>query len=472
MHRRHLLLPLLALSIFAASPGCAAPGPDESDELEESTDSELNARTCEIAVSCASPMTLLRAIDHGTRPPARYRTDVEIDQTTWPKTPRILRQLTSGRMTAKADASLKLRAFTVDNLVLFEVLDAASGARIDAAFAGSVGTAPVKLAGGAPVKRLGTDGFSFPDGAIDLASILPRDRAFRLRVSALDNGGRAYVTDVLADAASTPPTYVLAGNPEGTASFYVDDDVVVRVGGTEVHRSTTGSGNHAPIAFPARKGDNLKVDLFDTYGQCLANADIWLSGPGIAPTRVIWATPQQCGTQASTQTPFANGDMAIGADGPPPPAPVATERTQSVLKNNASPIGRDFTSALEKWTVKQRYDMSYGFAFYKMLVYGFNLEAPTHAAFANETNHFNIVPQAEVSRQTLDGIVAWWQPKIDELRARVSSDYANGVITTSDKDKKLAVLNALQAIIDGSLKPLRATFDRYPEVAKVKLDLR
>lgn len=89
-------------------------------------------------------------------------------------------------MTAKADASLKLRAFTVDNLVLFEVLDAASGARIDAAFAGSVGTAPVKL-GGAPVKRLGGDGFAFAEGAVDLGSILPRDRAFRLRVSALEN---------------------------------------------------------------------------------------------------------------------------------------------------------------------------------------------------------------------------------------------------------------------------------------------
>lgn len=89
-------------------------------------------------------------------------------------------------MTAKADASLKLRAFTVDNLVLFEMLDAASGARIDAAFAGSVGTAPVKL-GGAPVKRLGGDGFAFAEGAVDLGSILPRDRAFRLRVSALGN---------------------------------------------------------------------------------------------------------------------------------------------------------------------------------------------------------------------------------------------------------------------------------------------
>lgn len=235
--------------------------------------------------------------------------------------------------------------------------------------------------------------------------------------------------------------------------------------GAEVHRSTTGSGNHAPIAFPARKGDALEVDLFGTHGVCLANADVWLSGAGIAPTRVIWATPQQCGTQASTQTP-------IGAEGPPPPAPVATDRTQSVLKNNASPIGRDFTSALEKWTVKQRYDMSYGFAFYKMLVYGFTLEAPPHAAFANETNHFNIVPQTEVSRQSLDGLVAWWQPKIDELRARVTSDHASGLITTSDRDKKLAVLNALQTIIDGSVKPLRATFERHPEVAKVKLDLR
>lgn len=461
-------LPLLVVPLFIA---CAASPADEGEELEESADSELSTRTCEIGVSCASPTTLLRAVDYGTRPPARYRSDVEIDQTTWPRTPRVIRQLTSGRMIAKADATLKLRAFTVDNLVLFEVLDAATGARIDAAFAGAVGTAPVKLSG-APVKRLGADGFSFAEGAIDLGSILPKDRAFRLRVSALDNGDRAYVTDVLADAASTPPTYVLAGNPEGTAPFHVDDDVVVRVNGTEVHRSTAGSADHGPIAFPARKGDDLKVDLFDTYGGCLDNADVWLSGPGIAPTRVIWATPQQCGTQASTQTPFAKVDIAIGAEGPPPPAPVATDRTQSVLKNNGSPIGRDFTSALEKWTVKQRYDMSYGFAFYKMLVYGFNLEAPTHAAFANETNHFNIVPQTEVSRAWLDGIVAWWQPKIDELRARVSTDYANGVITTSDKDKKLAVLNALQTIIDGSVKPLRATFERYPEVAKVKLDLR
>ena len=116
--------------------------------------------------------------------------------------------------------------------------------------------------------------------------------------------------------------------------------------------------------------------------------------------------------------------------------------------------------------------MNYGFAFYKMLVYGFNLESQTHGPFANETNHFNITPLTEVSREWLDGIVAWWQPKIDALRAKVTSDHATGLITTADRDKKLAVLNGLQSIIDGSMKPLRATFDRYPEVAKIKLDLR
>lgn len=468
MHFRHLLVPLFVIPFFAA---CAAPSSEEEGELEESTESELNARTCEIGVSCARSLTLLPAIDHGTRPPARYRSDIEIDQTTWPRTPRVLRQLTTGRMIARGDASLTLRAFSVDNLVLFEVLDAANGARIDAAFAGSVGGAPVKLSG-VPVKRLGVDAFTFAAGAIDLGSILPKERAFRLRVSALDNGDRAYVTDVVADATVALPTYVLAGNPEGTAPFVVDDDVVVRVNGTEVHRSRNGYEAHAPVAFKAKKGDALEVDLFDTYGVCLQNADVWLSGPGIAATRVIWATPERCGTQASPTTPFATVDIAIGAEGPPPPAPVATDRTQSVLKNNSSPVGRDFTAALERWTVKQRYDMNYGFPFFKMLVYGFNLEAPTHAAFANETNHFNIVPQGEVSRASLDGIVSWWQPKIDDLRTRVTADHASGLITTRDRDAKIAVLNALQAILDGSVKPLRATFDKYPDVAKVKLDLR
>jgi hypothetical protein len=458
------LLPLLALPLFIA---CAAPGEDEPAETAEASEEELST-ACELGSTCPSSLKLLSAIDWGMKAPARFRSDVSIDGIT----PRIVRQLTSRRMTAKGDVTLALRKFEVDDVVLVEVLDAASGARIDATYAGTPAAGAKLTVGGAPAKRLGASAFVFEAGAIDLHAVLPRDRAFRLRVSALDYGGAARVSDVIADVGMASSTFVLAGNPEGTAPFDVDDDIVVSVEGTEVHRSTTTGASKAPISFPARVGDALTVALFDTYGGCLRSSDVWLSGPGISATRVVWATPQRCGTTASTTAPFAETDLVIGEEGPPQPAIVATDRTQSVLKNNSSQLAKDFTAALDKWTVKQRYDMSYGFAFFKMLVYGFNLESPTHGPFANETNHFNITPVTEVSREWLDGVVAWWQPKIDALRAKVVADYAAGLITSNDHQKKTAVLNALQSIIDGSMKPLRATFDRYPEVAKIKLDLR
>jgi hypothetical protein len=458
------LLPLFALPLFIA---CAAPAEGDGAETAEASEEELST-ACELGSTCPSSLKLLSAIDWGTKPPARFRSDVSVDGIT----PRVVRQLTSRRLTAKGDTTLELRGFEVDDIVLFEVLDASSGARIDAAYAGTPATAAKVTVGGAATKRLGASAFVFAAGSIDLGGILPRERAFRLRVSALDYGGAARVSDVIADVAQASSTFLLAGNPEGTAAFDVDDDIVVSVNGAEVHRSTTPGASKAPVSFSARVGDDLTVSLFDTYGGCLRNSDVWLSGPGISPTRVVWATAQRCGTTASTTAPFAQTDLAIGDDGPPPPAVVATDRTQSVLKNNTSPLAKDFTASLDKWTVKQRYDMNYGFAFFKMLVYGFNLEAPTHGPFANETNHFNITPLTEVSREWLDGIVAWWQPKIDSLRAKVDADHAAGLITTADHQKKIAVLNGLQTIIDGSMKPLRATFDRYPEVAKIKLDLR
>src|SRR5690606_12236168 len=75
--------------------------------------------------------------------------------------------------------------------------------------------------------------------------------------------------------------------------FWVDDDVVVHVNGAQLHRSTAGSASHAPVTFAARLGDDLTVELFDTHGVCLRNDDVWLSGPGILPTPLIWATPRK-----------------------------------------------------------------------------------------------------------------------------------------------------------------------------------
>lgn len=461
----------LAFACLAIS-ACAAPNVTDDDNAVDDSEGELRA-ACEIGVSCSASMKLLGAASGAQ---TRQRTDVSLTSTWFPPVPHIVRQATSVPMKRTKDVAFPLDAFDVDDFVLFEVLDGTTGARIDAAFAGYSSGTTVKLEGDA-VRRLGGESFHFDANAVDLASLLPKNRVFRIRATAFDVGGAAYVKDLVArPKLASPPalqTFVLAGNPQGTTNFHVDDDIVVRVNGTEAHHSTSGSAYYGPLAFQANVGDVLSIALYDTYGGCLDSGDIWLSGPGIAPTRVVWAIPQRCGTAASATTPFHTIDIAIGAAGPAAPAPVATDRTQSVLKANNTPIGRDITAALEKWvSISEGGNVGSSFHFWHMLVYGYEFGPMTSAMFDGELAHFTIQPQTAVNRQFVDALVASWQPKIDTLRAKTNADHASGLISTPARDEKLKILNSLQTVVDDAMKPLSATLARYPEVARVKLDLR
>ncbi len=276
------------------------------------------------------------------------------------------------------------------------------------------------------------------------------------------------------------------------ARFRVSRDANYRIA-IPTHREWLGPLDHPEAGKPA------KIAIF-VDGQCAGAADaasLSIGQPDTAAVRVhlapgdhqvgivqtndywdrfhgfdrnVWAAPVKLARTTGKPTEAAADACAIHGEYP---AVVATDRTQSVLANNDTPLARDFTQALMTWTQARTYDhFTRQFYLYKMFVYGFNLGPATHAAFANETNHFNLVPQTDLSRQSLDGIAAWWQPKLDELRARVVSDYAAALTTTAERDSKISVLDGLQKILNEAIKPMRATFDKYPEVANVKLDLR
>jgi len=207
------LITVIALGSLSVSSllGCASPV--EADDLDAEQSDEALTSACELGRTCRAPLHLVAARSFSNGPPAKFRSDVQIDQTEFPKTPRIVAQATSRPLTQTTRVGLALRGATpgsswkVDNLLLVEVLDAVTGTRMDAAFAGYVKGANVML-GGAPLRRLGTEAFEHAAGEINLGSLLPVGQAFRLRVSALDNGVEAYVTDVFADvtpAVAPPP---------------------------------------------------------------------------------------------------------------------------------------------------------------------------------------------------------------------------------------------------------------------------
>lgn len=91
----------------------------------------------------------------------------------------------------------------IDNYILFEVLDL-GGALIRA---GVVGNGEEMRLNGTTVPLIGPASYTYAAGAIDITSLLPTDALFRLRVSSLDYGGDAFVSDVYLhpEVVTTPP---------------------------------------------------------------------------------------------------------------------------------------------------------------------------------------------------------------------------------------------------------------------------
>jgi hypothetical protein len=63
--------------------------------------------------------------------------------------------------------------------------------------------------------------------------------------------------------------YILSGSPDGTGKFVVDDRLVVTVNGALISDDgPDNAGERDPIPVPANIGDQLRIALHDTYGDC------------------------------------------------------------------------------------------------------------------------------------------------------------------------------------------------------------
>lgn len=185
--------------------GCATAQRDA--EPMESQESEL-ASPCTWGTTCPDSLRVAEARDFGGgRPPARLRSDIVIATSEWEATPRVFRQHTTRPLRIDDSAATKGMvltgpepgsAFAVDNALVIEVLGV-DGALIDAAYVGELEPATIS---GKPLRKVGGEhsgwdrGFRF--APVDITSLLPRNTAFRLRFSAIDNGGSAAVGDVWA----------------------------------------------------------------------------------------------------------------------------------------------------------------------------------------------------------------------------------------------------------------------------------
>lgn len=260
--------------------GCAATS-DVEDDTESSEDA-LSA-PCELGNTCPASFKLLTAKSFPNGPTGNFRSDVQIEQTEFPKTPRVVRQATSRPFTQDSGVGLALRGATagaswkVDNILLVEVLDASSGERLDAAFAGYVKGAAVTL-GGAALRRIGAEQFEHAAGTINLASLLPKDRAFRLRVSALDNGVDAYVTDVYADVTAPEAPPVIAATPRSQSTLRGSSTPLAKDFTTALNDSARVQQQLRPLYSYLRYGFVLPANVHELFG----NETKALEFPGIA----------------------------------------------------------------------------------------------------------------------------------------------------------------------------------------------
>ena len=335
----------LLVAPFLAVACVAEPSDVEDDEAAESTSEAVSTRSCEIGRTCPSAMKLLEARSNARtlRPDAVFR----YGNADW--TMRTVRQSTTGVLRLANDATtLRLRGpnagdpVSVDDVLLVEVLDT-NGQRLDAVFAGGGGANVALKLGGTAVRRIGVDAYVQPAGAIDLTGVLPFGRAFKLRLSALDIGGAAYVSDVVAEVTSKTSTFTLSADGSGAAVFTVDDDIVVKADGVEVARGR----NPQLLSFSARAGQTLDISLFDTIGGCFRSTEIWLSGGGLAPTRVVPEIANRCGTPANGTTPFYSVSFTLGQVPTLPPAPPVPPPPQECW---AMYSNRSFACDAPRWT--------------------------------------------------------------------------------------------------------------------------
>lgn len=126
------------------------------------------------------------------------REDVEIDTRDFERTPRVvatgetpLLLLEGARARLYGDAAGK-EGFSVDNLILIEVLDE-KGQVLNR---GAVGFTDFVRVSRQPVDNVGPMSFNFEPGVVDLTSLLPESTPFKVRATALDYSGVGRVSNV------------------------------------------------------------------------------------------------------------------------------------------------------------------------------------------------------------------------------------------------------------------------------------
>ncbi len=126
------------------------------------------------------------------------RDDIEVDTRDFERTPRVVAQAETeplqlqgarARLYGNAEGTA---GWSVDNFVLFEVLDDA-GTVIARGNAGFVQGLKV---GAEHIDNLGRMAFSFEPGEIDITRLLPEGKPFRVRATALDIGGVGRVSEL------------------------------------------------------------------------------------------------------------------------------------------------------------------------------------------------------------------------------------------------------------------------------------
>jgi hypothetical protein len=139
-----------------------------------------------------------------------------------------------------------------------------------------------------------------------------------------------------------------------------------------------------------------------------------------------------------------------------------TEKKLSVLRQNNSEVGNAWTAALTRPT-------AFGFPLYRMFSAGFNLGDGVHKLFNNQTQHFNVTPR-DLTQQNVDGIVSFWQPKIDTLRGDVQQLFRDGEITNAQLATMTGTLDRVQSV-SNQLKGLSGLFTQYPNPKKITVDI-
>lgn len=126
------------------------------------------------------------------------REDVEIDTRDFERTPRVvakgetpLLRLEGARARLYGDAAGK-EGFSVDNLILIEVLDE-KGTVLNR---GAVGFTDMVRVGKEQVDSVGPMSFTFEPGVVDITQLLPESAPFKIRATALDYSGVGRVSNV------------------------------------------------------------------------------------------------------------------------------------------------------------------------------------------------------------------------------------------------------------------------------------